>query len=135
MSVWVDWKITMELEGEWSKKTINDLNTAMNGWWNFCDYAGFFSRIKFSTRKRSVSTTGYSNKINFDKLVNFAANGDDKYLLKNGWTPLEKRDRFDPEDDFLVTGKLCGDWSEESIKMLNETMDYVEKAGRWRRIL
>lgn len=29
--------------------------------------------------------------------------------------------------DFLVTGKLCGDWSEDTIKMLNELMDFLDE--------
>ena len=33
MSMMLDWKIVIELEGKWTEQAIHDLNTAMNGWW------------------------------------------------------------------------------------------------------
>ena len=178
MSVMLDWKITITLEGKWTKQAIQDLNAAMHSWWgNWCDYAKFFLEVSFSNKGDTIEVEGYSNKIQFNALVAFSVNGDGDYF---GLPPLEKRTGFDPtvhqrlldsmkagqsaikfavdeeyegepgewytinykvisdgkrfevdkdfgEADFLVTGKLCGDWSEEAIKMLNELMDYLDE--------
>lgn len=96
MSMMLDWKIVIELEGKWTEQAIHDLNTAMNGWWwAWCEYADFFDTATFSKSGDVIELDGNSDGIRFDELVDFSANGDSEELIDGGWIPLEKRIDFD----------------------------------------
>lgn len=96
MSVMLNWKIAMEVEGAWTEQAIQDLNTAMNDWWcDWCEYADFFWNISFPGTEHVFVVNGCSDTIAFDALVDFSANGDMECLIKGGRDPLEKREKFD----------------------------------------
>ena len=98
MSVWMDYEITVELEGNWSQKAITCLNQALK-WWNWGEYASFFSDLKFSLKKlRSKPVTESSNHISFCDILKIGVNGGSC----EGWDeefPLETRDSYDPAVD------------------------------------
>ena len=95
MSMMMNFEVFVELQGDWQAEEMALLNQAAR-WWDWCEYAGFLPRMKFSQEKQKIGPLyASSNKVYFQEILEYGANGG----YYEGWQedfPLSERSGFDP---------------------------------------
>lgn len=96
MSLFMEFKYMVTLEGGWKEQTIAFLNEALSWWGDWCEYSEFLEELEFTKEKMQLGPLfSSSNKIDFGDILRISANGG--MLDRWGDEPLENRDTFNPE--------------------------------------
>lgn len=128
MSLYMDWNIAINLEGEWSKKAVENLHIACGWWTEWCEYADFLSKIKeLSAKRRSVdSIHGYSDKISLESILLFSVSGENTAYEEDlcaGFDKPEERESYNAE----VQAELVAEMYQKNLSIEFEYSEIVEE--------